>query len=120
MENRTKKHHVFRIMVHWIARIMSIISIGLVLLFMVGEGFNPAQLTPTEWSGFLFFPGGISIGMIIAWWKEGVGGSITIGSLIMFYVVHIATSGKFPHGWAWLLFASPGFLFLVNWYQKQR
>ena len=120
MENRTEKQHIFTVIVLWIARILSLISLGVVLLFIVGEGFNPMTLKPTEWLGFLFFPIGISVGMILAWWKKGIGGSITVGSLIMFYVVHVATSGKFPQGWAWLVFAFPGFLFLLNWYQKRR
>ena len=120
MENRTEKQHIFTVIVLWIARILSLISLGVVLLFIVGEGFNPMKLKPTEWLGFLFFPIGISVGMILAWWKKGIGGSITVGSLIMFYIVHVVTSGRFPQGWAWLVFASPGFLFLLNWYQKRR
>ena len=80
--------------------------------FIVGEGFNPSGLN--EWLGVLFFPIGISIGMILAWWKEALGGSITVGSLLAFYVVHFVTAGTLPRGWAWLVFAAPGFLFLFS------
>ncbi len=120
MAVRTEKQSVFPVIVLWLARILSLASLGIVLLFIVGEGFNPLTFNPTEWLGFVFFPVGISVGMIVAWWKMGIGGSITVGSLIMFYVVQVATSGRFPQGWAWLVFSSPGFLFLLNWYLKRR
>ncbi len=99
----------------WVARIASIISIGIILLFFIGEGFIPAQLTLNEWLGFIFFPLGIVVGMVVAWWREGVGGFITLGSLILFYLVHFLTAGTFPKGFAWIAFTSPGILFLASW-----
>jgi hypothetical protein len=86
--------------------------LALVLGFIVGEGLNPSG--PSEWLGVLLLPVGISVGMILAWWKEGLGGSITTASLLPFYVVHLSTAGTFPKGWAWLAFAAPGFLFLLS------
>jgi hypothetical protein len=86
--------------------------------FVVGEGINPT--TRAEWLGLLFFPLGISIGMILGWWKEGIGGIITVGSLLVFYVIHVATAGALPKGWAWLAFAVPGFLFLISWYWSRK
>jgi hypothetical protein len=90
----------------------------LILAFIVGEGSHPSGLN--EWLGFLFFPVGISAGMIFAWWKESPGGSITVGSLLAFYVVHLTTAGTFPKGWAWLVFAAPGFLFLLSSHLSRR
>jgi hypothetical protein len=89
-----------------------------VLAFIIGEGDNPSG--PNEWLGFLFFPFGISVGMILAWWREGLGGSITVGSLLAFYVVRLMTAGTLPKGWAWLAFAAPGFLFLLSSYVSRR
>jgi hypothetical protein len=94
----------------WIARIWSLGSLVLLLGFVVGEGLHPSGY---EWLGLLFFPFAISLGMVLAWWKEGVGGSVTVGSLAAFYLLHFATAGTFPKGWAWLAFAAPGFLFLL-------
>lgn len=107
-------------MVRWTARIWSIISIGLVLAFIVGEGFYPAKITPEEWLGLVFFPVGITVGMIVGWRKEFFGGIITVGSLFAFYAVHLLTSGALPKGWAWLVFAVPGFLFLVCAFWERR
>jgi len=95
-------------------------SIGLILAFIVGEGFSASQIKPREWVGLLFFPVGICAGMILAWWREGLGGGITVGSLLVFYVIHRATAGTFPKGWAWLAFAAPGLLFLLCWYRSRR
>ena len=104
--------------VEWTARFWSLVSIGLVLAFIFGEGVHPA--TPGEWLGFLFFPLGIAVGMAIGWWREGLGGAVTVGCLVAFYLVHLTTSGRFPSGWAWLVFAAPGFLFLLGWAGERR
>jgi hypothetical protein len=53
----------------WAGRVLSIVSIGILLLFLIGESdfSQPPQLTFKEWLGLLFFPGGIVVGMIVAW-----------------------------------------------------
>lgn len=99
--------------IRWTARGWSIASMGVMLLLALGEGLYPS--TPMEWVGLLFFPLGISAGMILAWWKEGLGGGITAGCLIVFYGIFFANSGTLPKGWGWLACAAPGFLFLLCW-----
>ncbi len=118
MDGRSQTRNFSIRIVRWAARIWSIGSIGLILLFIIGEGINPTA--PREWLGLLFFPFGISLGMILAWRKEGLGGIITAGSLLIFYGIHYATAGRFPKGWAWLVFAAPGFLFLLCWYLSRK
>jgi hypothetical protein len=118
MEGRTDRHQRWGRALRWTARVWSVVSVALVLAFILGEGFNPSG--PNEWLGVLFFPIGISVGLILAWWKEGLGGSITVGSLLAFYVVHLATAGTLPKGWAWLAFAAPGFLFLLSSHVSRR
>ncbi|MGD0038418.1 MAG: hypothetical protein ABSC53_14115 [Bacteroidota bacterium] len=120
MEYKTARRKRLTQYIHWTARIWSIVSIGLVLAFLVGEGFDPSKFKATELLGFLFFPVGISVGMILAWWREGIGGIITVGSLLTFYIINLATAGMLPKGWAWLVFAAPGFLFLVCWYWSRK
>jgi len=97
----------------WLARGWAVLSIGLVLAFLVGEGFHPSRLQAREWLGLIFFPVGICVGMIVAWRHELVGGLITVGSLAVFYVIHSVTAGVFPRGWAFLVFAAPGFIFVL-------
>ncbi len=111
MDNRSGGHLVTRA-VRWTARIWSVVSICVVLLFIIGEG-GPTKAA--EWRLFLFFPLGVCLGMALAWWREGIGGIVTVASLLAFYAIHLATTGTLPYGWAFLAFAAPGFLFLVCW-----
>jgi hypothetical protein len=58
--------------------------------------------------------------MVLAWWNERLGGIVTVASLAVFYVFRFLTANAFPSGWAWLVFAAPGFLFLVTWLVSRR
>lgn len=98
-----------------LARVGSIASITLLLMLFVGEELNPSHITPRQWVGLFFFPLGVMVGMIIAWWKEGLGAAITLGSLLAFYVVYGYLMRYHIAGWAFIVFASPGFLFLLHW-----
>ena len=120
MEGKASDEGRLSQVVRWTARAWAVASVGLVLAFLVGEGFHPSQIEPREWLGLVFFPVGICAGMILAWWREGLGGGITVSSLLIFYVIHFATAGTFPRGWAFLFFAAPGFLFLLSWQGSQR
>jgi len=120
MESGSDGRRLLTQVIRWTARVWAVGSIGLILAFIIGEGFNPSQVKATEWLGLLFFPAGVCAGMILAWWKEGLGGSITVGSLLIFYMIHLATAGTFPKGGAWLAFAAPGFLFLLCWYRSRK
>lgn len=99
----------------WIARAGSILSILLLLLFFFGEEFHPAKITLKQWVGLIFFPTGVVAGMIIAWWKEGVGAGITLVSLLTFYGVYGFLLGSPLNGW-FIVFASPSFFFLLYWF----
>jgi hypothetical protein len=97
----------------WIARILSLFFIGIFILMFIGEGFDPATITPREWVSLLFFPFGVVAGMILAWWKEGLGGAITVASLLATsFVGDVSSSG----GAHMVVCASPGFLFLFCWF----
>ncbi len=101
--------------IEMLARVGSIASITLLLLLFQGEAFHPSEIAPREWIGLLFFPIGVIVGMVVAWWKEGLGSVITVGSLAAFYLVYGYVMRNHIAGWAFLTFASPGFLFLLHW-----
>jgi hypothetical protein len=101
--------------VRWAARIGSLISIGLFLVFLFGESVWPLQITWVEWLGLLLFPGGIVVGMVLGWWREGLGSLIVLVSLAAFYVEQFIVGQSFPRGPWFLLFALPGFLFAICW-----
>ena len=98
-----------------LARVGSIASITLLMLLFMGEALHPSEISPNEWAGLLFFPIGVTIGMIVAWWKEGVGAAVTLLSLLAFYLVYGYLLRNHIGGWAFIAFASPGFLFLLHW-----
>ena len=101
-----------------VARVWSIASLGFLLLIIIGELIYPhaeASFTLSDWIGLLFFPFGVCLGMIVAWHREGLGGSITVGSLLAFYVALRVMRGRFPGGPWFALVAAPGGLFLVHW-----
>jgi hypothetical protein len=81
-------------------------------LFITGESFDTLPVL-REMVGFLFFPVGISIGMILGWKNEFIGGLIAVASLAFFYVWNFIVAGYFPTGPWFLLLVAPGFLFLI-------
>jgi hypothetical protein len=98
-----------------LARVGSIASITLLILLFAGEGLHPSDISTREWAGLVFFPIGVTVGMVIAWWKEGLGSAVTLGSLLAFYLVYGYFLRNHIGGWAFIVFASPGFLFLLHW-----
>ena len=99
-----------------LARIGSVASVTFLVMLFVGEGFHPSEISKNEWVGLVFFPIGVVIGMVIAWWKEGTGSAITLGSLLGFYLVWGYFLQNHIGGWWFLAFASPAFLFLLHWF----
>ncbi|MEZ5307404.1 MAG: hypothetical protein R2684_09690 [Pyrinomonadaceae bacterium] len=98
----------------WIGRILSVLSIAVLLLFVFGEEFAPSKITAVQWLAFAFFPIGISIGFILAWKFELIGSIITLGSLVCFYLVFIfLMNGSIPKGPWFLVFALPAVAFLA-------
>jgi hypothetical protein len=100
----------------WSARLLSIASTALLLLFVFGEKFEASKVTGRQWLALVFFPMGIVVGFVVAWWKEGLGGGITIASLLIFYLIFVLLlRGDLARGIWFLVFAVPGFLFLASY-----
>lgn len=97
----------------WSARALSILVVATLLVFAFGEGLHLSRFTARELLLFVFFPLGFCVGMVVAWWREGWGGGITIASLAAFYLVDRVWSGSFPRGFVFVALALPGFLFLL-------
>ena len=117
MNNPTVEPGIVTLVIRWIARVWSMASVGLVLLIVVGELIYPHAPPPTfrDLVGMFFFPFGVCVGMIVAWRWEGLGGGITVGSLLAFYVALRVINGRFPRGPWFALIAAPGILFLICW-----
>jgi hypothetical protein len=77
-----------------------------------GEGFDPTKIKPNEWVMLLFGPFGLVLGMIIGWWKEGLGGAITI---VCYFGAMIVGDYNASGAGYMAVCAMPGFLFLFAW-----
>lgn len=97
--------------VRWTARIWSIASALVVVPFLFpGESMHP---TAQEALGLLCFPGGMLLGFAIAWWREGLGGIVTLLSMVLFYLWIYQRDGRVPMSPYFLLLAAPGLLFVL-------
>lgn len=118
MTPASSRHSVAALVIRWIARAWSLLSVGFVALIFIGEAIHPsttASFTLRDLIGLFFFPFGTCLGMFIGWRWEAVGGGITVGSLLAFYAALRLMDGKFPGGPYFALVAMPGFLFLLAW-----
>jgi len=108
----------------WTIRILSVLSIAIMLMFLVGErGMNEGNPpTAGEWLGICFFPIGVVVGMGLGWWHEFRGGIFGVVSLFLFYVWDAIRSGTPPNGIWFAVFSLPAFLFLIYgcWQQRIR
>lgn len=101
------------IAIRWIARLLSALFVGVVILIYIGEGFNPFKLSAVEAVQMIFF-WTCCIGMLAAWRWELIGGCIATSAMILFYLTEYALTGAFPHGWAFRLMLVPGILFILG------
>lgn len=107
---------VARGLIRWAARVLSIVSTTMLLLFLFGEKFDVSKVTASEWLGLAFFPFGVIVGFAVAWWKEGLGGGITVASMLALYLIYgWLVTGRTNLGWWFLVFAFPGLLFLASY-----
>ena len=111
--NTNSKLSVTTLSLRWTARAASLLSAGTIFLFLIG--FDPRSVRTREWVGLAFFPAGVVVGFIVAWWKEGLGAGITLASLAAFYGVYGWLMGSNVNSVAFIVFASPSLLFLISW-----
>src|SRR5512138_3606586 len=99
----------------WLARAGSLAVIGVLLLFIVGEGSHSGvPISARDLAGLALFPVGVVLGMIVSWKYEIEGSFLSIGSLIGFYILCGWLVGNLPNGWVFIIFTSPAFLFLLS------
>ena len=101
-------------LVGFLARVGSVMSITLLLLLFKAEALNPSEIAPREWFGLVFFPIGVIIGLAIASRLP-----IVIEMPKPFYFVYGYLLQYHVGGWAFVVFASPVFLFFFHWVLRQ-
>jgi len=104
------------------AQVLSVLSIAFLMLMFVGEGglrnFSSA-VAFRKFAGeagllFLFFPVTVAAGMIVGWWRAGLGGGITVAGLAGFYLLPLISGTRLPSGPWFVIMAAPGILFLIS------
>ena len=101
-----------------ITKFWSFLSITFISFFLIAHLFDNEFGTfnsTNEFILFLFFPIGITLGMIISWKWEGIGGLITTMSIILFHIIgRDYTLNIYIDGLSF-----PGILFLLCWVWKR-
>ncbi len=97
----------------WAARLLSLASLGLILMFAFGGEEAGGMPTLKEWGALAFFPIGVQVGMLLAWKKEIAGAGVALAALAGFYVYYLFMSGALPGGPYFALFSLPAVLFLI-------
>ncbi len=102
------KNKTFRNVLKWIARVSGILVGLFFLVFAIGEGFYYGITTPAADEAVLmmFIPVGMIAGIVVAWWKEGLGGLIIIGSVVLFNIAQLALfpgQSSYYYAFWWLM-----------------
>jgi hypothetical protein len=100
--------------VRWIARAAAALLIGFLALFMVGNGGLPNVLTqpgPVQLESLGLVT--IVVGAVLGWWREIVGGALSLVGFVLFCAVELAVNGSLPGG-AIPLFCIPGIALIVS------
>ena len=107
--------------IRWLARIAGSLLVLFFLLMVLGYIIEPqgsGKITPSE---IPLIAGMIAmlLGLIIAWFREGLGALLTIGGFLYFLANELIVKQSFN---TWILVAYPavGFLFLLCWWQSRR
>lgn len=107
------------IILRWITRIWSYIVVTFIVLFVGAHFFESGSgigsMGIEDGIAFTFFPIGLTVGLIIAWWKEGLGGIIATGSIIAFHLAMLFFGGNPDFVLFIELLAVPGPLFIICW-----
>lgn len=84
----------------------SAIMIALFISFFIGEKISLASIKGTDIILLIIVPGLLSIGAIIAWFKELIGGIIMAFSIILYNIISTIIYKKFTFDfWLFLIIA---------------
>ena len=110
----------------WTARISGTLLVAFTLFFVIADfidGMNRNNGAPLASFSTLiiiiFIIGGIALaGLILALWKEGMGGVISLGSFILIYILNLFNTEASVRGGAlpiFFIFSVPSILYLRYW-----
>jgi len=100
----------------WAGRITSLIILGFIALSLTEPSGRP---TARQAVALVFFPGLLAIGLVLAWWREGLGAAIATIGILGFYVWSLVSGGPVARGPWFLVCWSPALFFAAAWYLQR-
>ena len=105
---------IFCLFCYWTTRILGAACLLILLFFIFGESIDLSKINGKQVVGLLFFPVGFMFGLIFAYWKELLGGTIAVGSVADLHLVYgLLLNDSMRLGWWFGVCAIPGALFLI-------
>src|SRR5712691_26368 len=103
----------------WLARILSLLSVALVLALALGERAARTSLSVRELILFGLLSAGLT-GNLAAWRWELAGAALALTSSLAFAGVELARHGRLPGPWLFGVMALPALLCVCSWFRRQR
>ena len=99
----------------WIARVLGLLLVLLVVTIAIGEAISSSTFQPLTTRETLMMRAFVVAlsGLVVGWWREGIGGTLVLGGLACFFLVHYLYTGRIITAWVFIGLAVPGVLFLV-------
>lgn len=105
------------IFLHWFNRIckaLATVAIAAMVWYYLSGRLPLAGTDSKGWLLFLFFPLGLTGGLLTGFRNSGWGGRIAIFSTGLFFLLHEFLYGIPPGDPTYILLSVPGFLFLIH------
>ena len=114
------KHSVLTSIIHWAARIIGLLIVIFTLIIGIGELLESKSGLNT-YTIVIFIVWGVGlVGLILAFWKEGLGGIISLLCFIIFNILAaINTTPGSRYTYVLLLFLIPSILYLIYWWLER-
>ena len=104
----------------WSARVLGSVIVAFVLFFLfahiLGNGEEAGPMSDSDRLSFAFFPLGLTLGLLVAYKWEGLGGIIATGGMAALFI-HRPDLLRSVN---MLLIALPGLLYVLYWWMKKR
>jgi hypothetical protein len=118
METIIQKRPVWLKIIRWTARIIAVLFAIILFFSFTVEDMNPLSINPQDYF-FLSLWVLIPIGYLIGLWKEGLGGLISVVSILTLIIILLTREGHYYSFYFYLtlsIFLIPSILYLIYWY----
>ncbi len=100
--------------IKFLAKYSSILAVLFIVMISFNKGHIPQSPSMDDLGLFLCFPVGVSTGLLLALKYEGIGGLVTITSIVIFYAFNSYLWGNYPDESYYLILSFPSVLSLLS------